>query len=133
MGCDIHLFLERKVGNKWVMVKELDSPADNRNYARFSALAGVRGDGPAPKGLPLDISDSVKLHVDDWEGDGHSHSWETIDKAAKIFLDTESNPDEYAMRNPASYFFDLSTKSCRCCGQEILSIDNHRIVFFFDN
>lgn len=63
MGCDIHVLLERKVGDKWVMVNRLESPVTDRNYKRFAALAGVCGDGAVAKGLPDDLSESGRLYA----------------------------------------------------------------------
>ncbi|NMA74322.1 MAG: hypothetical protein GX963_09225 [Bacteroidales bacterium] len=104
MGCDIHLFTERKrsINNeqKWVNVdnwklnpyyKEndeeskynLNSAYRHRNYALFSILADVRNSSKnkpisEPKGLPEDISEVVKAESDKWNGDGHSHSFFTM-------------------------------------------------------
>jgi len=102
MGCDIHLFTERKrnINNeeKWVNVDnwklnpyydkndeeereyELNSAYGNRNYTLFSLLADVRNYDDnkiisEPKGFPEDASEIVKKHNEYWEGDGHSHSF----------------------------------------------------------
>lgn len=106
MGCDIHLFTERKrsINNeqKWVNIdnwkvnpyyKEnnedgerkynVNSAYRHRNYALFSILADVRnssGNEPIaePKGLPEDVSDVVKAESEYWGVDGHSHSFFTM-------------------------------------------------------
>lgn len=122
MGCDIHALIERKVGNKWVMVNRLNGEATRRNYTRFAALAGVRGDGPAAKGLPDDLSESGRLYADDWEGDAHSHSFLGAKEAAAIFLATAHEPDNYAKSYPCSHFFEIDDDE-----------DSHRLVFWFDN
>jgi hypothetical protein len=63
-----------------------------RNYDLFAILANVRngygfagcdtGDGfrpiSMPKGLPEDISGTVELEAEKWAGDGHSHSYHTL-------------------------------------------------------
>ena len=54
-----------------------------RNYDLFAILANVRnkyGFRPIsmPKGLPEDISETVKLEAEEWAGDGHSHSYHTL-------------------------------------------------------
>lgn len=125
MGCDIHIALERKVGNKWVMVNVMhwDRPCTKRDYRRFAALAGVRGEGPAPRGVPADVSDSAKLLIDDWGDDGHSHSWMTIEEAVPIFLATERVPDEYGRTYPLGHYFGIDRAEHK----------SHRIVFFFDS
>ena len=114
MGCDIHIFAEKKVHNNWVKIGNVfpnsyydpnecvseynseltDSPYQGRNYDLFSVLADVRngrgfagvktGEGfvpiSAPKGLPEDISQEVKVLSDDWGDDGHSHSFFTLEE-----------------------------------------------------
>jgi hypothetical protein len=89
MGCDIHLYVERQGSDgAWSPVED---PFDTRNYRLFAALAGVRngvgfagcdlGDPIEPiadrRGLPDDVSESVKAASDEWDIDGHSHSWLT--------------------------------------------------------
>lgn len=100
MGCDIHLFTEaEKVidgQKKWVNVDNwkvdhyddsftLRSAYDGRNYRVFAILAGVRNfreplEAPIceARGLPKDVSDTVKKDSDKWGIDGHSHSWLTM-------------------------------------------------------
>ncbi|MHB1952354.1 MAG: hypothetical protein ACYCOU_01280 [Sulfobacillus sp.] len=125
MGCDIHVFLERRVHDRWVMVKELDGEGvSERNYKRFAALAGVRGDGPKPRGLPIDVSESTNLHADDWGTDGHSHSWLPVSEAAPIFLATGTNLSRWAHEDPITCFFGERAAD---------DPENHRIVFWFDN
>lgn len=80
MGCDIHLYAERKEKGVWIKAQECDI---NRNYNLFSILANVRnGNSLVPiselKGLPNDVSDGVRKESDGWDGDGHSHSYFTL-------------------------------------------------------
>ena len=56
---------------------------DDRNYALFSILADVRNYAnmdyiSQPKGLPEDITEIVKKDADEWDLDGHSHSYLTL-------------------------------------------------------
>jgi hypothetical protein len=104
MGCDIHLFTERKrsINNeeKWVNIDHLKlNPYyggddyekqfevielyGDRNYRLFAMLADVRNyhDNPIiaePKGFPNDCSDFVNEQKEGWDGDGHSHSYFTL-------------------------------------------------------
>lgn len=69
-----------------------DSFYHDRNYDLFAILAGVRngrgfagcdtGDGfvpiSEPRGLPEDLSPQVRAEAERWDGDGHSHSWLTV-------------------------------------------------------
>jgi len=104
MGCDIHLFTERKrsINNKekWVNIDHLKlnpyfrvddfEPQfeviplyDDRNYNLFAMLANVRNYHnnniiAAPKGFPDDCSDFVNGEKARWGEDGHSHSYFTL-------------------------------------------------------
>ena len=144
MGCDIHMVVELRVGSKWIGVNGMHHVtthkrreddlgfaipiASTRNYQRFARLAGVRGDGPEPKGLPEDISDLTRLEVEGWDGDGHSHSWLPLKEAARIWLETdrydnEVDPESYEAKFPASHFFGVDDSRA----------DDYRVVFWFDN
>jgi hypothetical protein len=101
---------------------------DGRNYNLFGILADVRngrgfagirtGDGfipiSEPKGLPDDVSETVQEESDNWEGDGHSHSYFSLtelldydwtqntkstgwvgENEFKVFLD-KGSPDSYS-------------------------------------
>jgi len=91
MGCDIHLYVEKKsVDGQWICVAK--DAYGGRNYNLFSILADVRngrgfagcktGEGfnpiSKPKGLPADVSAVVQEESDGWSGDGHSHSYLTL-------------------------------------------------------
>lgn len=107
MGCDIHLFVEKKVKGRWVsadkwtqdehepdrkIVDYDDRFYSSRCYNLFAILADVRngvgfagiptGEGfkiiADPRGIPLDACAEVKKESDDWGGDGHSHSHFTV-------------------------------------------------------
>lgn len=105
MGCDIHLYVEKKVDGVWVSADEWKSDEDgrmivpyekefynDRNYDLFAILANVRngrgfagcytGEGfnpiADPRGIPDDVCEAVKFEYDAWDGDGHSHSYFTV-------------------------------------------------------
>lgn len=103
MGCDIHLYVERKEATGWVGV---EPPANwsagsleitnepiksydagkwfwDRNYELFAWLADVRNyheQTPlaTERGLPVDVSTAVKGESDECGCDGHSHTWFTV-------------------------------------------------------
>lgn len=139
MGCDIHMVLEVKDGERpghWVAIDTFKghetrngwaSPiAGSRNYERFAALAGVRGEGTAARGLPTDISETARYLAHHWGVDGHSHSWLPLIEAAEIFLATEwpkrPGAEKYAAKYPCSHYFGVEG-----------DLDNYRLVFWFDN
>src|SRR5689334_7537807 len=95
MGCDIHTYREKFIDGKWVTADpwEADEYEDvdgrkavpykkaafhDRNYNLFGLLAGVRNELPqslAPRGMPWDASEEVRKACEDWDSDGHSHSY----------------------------------------------------------
>lgn len=140
MGCDIHLVLEQKHNGRWVGIDTFNGHTDRftgkycspvareRNYDRFAALAGVRGDGPEPLGVPQDASETTRLLVDKWGSDGHSHSWLPITRAAKVWLRTLSGkPDVFASKYPCSHFFGIDESSSAFVATD------YRVIFWFDN
>lgn len=98
MGCDIHMHVEYKNhNNHWVcgdyFVQEqlYDGRIDyslipihsKRNYALFAVLADVRNSGyteyiDRPRGLPEDVTDTVKEDYEKWDMDAHSCSYFTL-------------------------------------------------------
>lgn len=108
MGCDVHMYMEVRdkeqcwhevsrqtvvhdpLGDSQRIVNEYWYPG--RNYDEFAILADVRngygfagvdtGDGyvplAKPKGLPDDVSLSIRERSDSWDIDGHSHSFLTL-------------------------------------------------------
>lgn len=94
MGCDIHAYAEKKVGDEY---REVAMPPDwfsGRNYALFGFLANVRNysavvpfdqtEVPTEKyhstgrGIPNDLSDGVKAQFTYWDADAHSYGWFTL-------------------------------------------------------
>jgi hypothetical protein len=157
MGADIHMVLECRHEGKWIGINDFSYttiratnlensssyvyfPARDRNYQRFAALAGVRGEGPEPRGIPDDVSDLARMRIDSDGEDGHSHSWLPIVDAARIFEQTGDNPvaakvaaklqDEPAPRSAMSRYFGLSYLDEE--GGEGPASD-YRLVFWFDN
>jgi len=112
MGCDIHIYLEKLIDGKWVMVDQPDYKRDcrQRNYARFAALSGVRGDGPKANGWPEDASAGAKSYSDRYSTGAHSHSFLPLATAAKIFADTEHDGNmksNFYREWPAAHYFDI--------------------------
>lgn len=99
MGCDIHLYVEKRTEKGWEVLKGKnplhenfkDEPEfgirdwlyDGRNYSLFAILARVRNRSnlkpiSEPRGIPNDASPAILKEKEDWGSDGHSHSWYTF-------------------------------------------------------
>lgn len=163
MGCDIHPVLEKKwtnpntgetnwvgvhaypyttikevwIGDKPTVVNHFHVPApQGRNYRLFAKLAGVRGDGPDPRGLPEDASDLALMSIGNTEGDLHSHSWATAREWVQACLAIEPDPeklflspdsDDPRVAKPYEHYLELEIY------EDEESPDDYRIVFAFDN
>lgn len=138
MGCDIHMVVEKKIGERWIGVHAFQRfytrekrasaipLACDRNYERFAALAGVRGDGPEARGLPDDLSDLAQLDGGYYLGD-HSFSWLPLRDAANIFAATERGiMSVWAKDYPCEFFFSVTD-------YRETDLDSYRLVFGFDS
>lgn len=132
MGCDIHLYVEKKNKNgKWKFVKDDSNVREfydeytNRNYSLFGILAGVREHDNAPisspKGLPYDSSSDVDKFFKSWDCDAHSTSYLTL---RELF---EYNWSK--VRNAHIFDFLRIIPELMVLGKP----DDVRIVFWFDN
>lgn len=147
MGCDIHMYVEKKVNDEWKPVKgpnpyygKYDWEKEKtryanwiytgRNYDLFSLLADVRNDGnykpiSEPKGLPKDVSGTIKHESDKWGWDAHSHSYFTLKELKK------SGIEKYKNEAYLQEFLDFTMKHLvkLSDGKD----EQVRIVFWFDN
>lgn len=106
MGCDIHFAVDvRQPDGSWKSADTWDNEDDyqsnydnafyeGRNYDLFSIFADVRngygfagvktGEGfvpfAPPRGVPDDCSPEYRRWVEQWNGDGHSHSYFTVEE-----------------------------------------------------
>jgi hypothetical protein len=110
MGCDIHLYKEKKIDSEWVTADtgwvkeygEIDIPYENqftdRNYELFGFLsAGVRCEFEfsfKPRGMPFNVCLEVSNICESWNGDGHSHSYLTLSELCEAweYLKTQTIP-----------------------------------------
>ena len=87
MGCDVHPIIQYKEFEAPEYWKTAGVPDDNRNYALFGALAGVRNHDVTPlcqpRGLPPDLSeDDIKKLYDGYLlSGGHTPTWFTLAEA----------------------------------------------------
>lgn len=146
MGCDIHLLPEVKKDWGWQFVwrfQEDDFWKDrfprpdrqnyfgweDRNYAVFCKLAGVRADHAIkpiaePRGTPKDVDTDTKEEMEC--EDYHSHSWLTL----KELQDANwSIPKEYKW-DPFKEFKETTIARLKKLDP---NPENVRIVFAFDN
>jgi hypothetical protein len=155
MGCDIHIVIEQKWRDRWVGVRTSQGfvtggyageenswayPAlGGRNYAFFARLAGVRGDGPPPLGIPSDASDLTLMQVLDWGEDGHSHSYLPLKEFAARWCHGDPKfvaamAAERLNGEDRAYAVLLNRASISVFDpHNDLDIDDFRVVFWFDN
>jgi len=165
MGADIHMVLETKCGPEWVGVHSYPhalvaaySRGSNgelperipgvtwpvvteRNYELFAKLAGVRGDGPEPNGVPEDVSQLARVSIARWGGDGHSHSHLSLQEFAKRYASCrEVIGEATARRLEGEELLNIQKDAEVICtggyaserGEAGMDTDV-RIVFWFDN
>lgn len=163
MGCDIHLYVEKRLKNKdWAMVRDLNRDINaeslrpwhnekvevvgwwrlaDRDYALFANLAGVRGAGPEAKGLPGDVSPYVEDESDTWDSDGHSHSWSTPLEFMEAYVKAMQAYDEQGRELDKYVQVRLkegTEKAVRMFMRDMCSLDTeqgeeYRFVYWFDN
>jgi len=150
MGCDIHWVIECRAGGKWVgymhdnyellpkrsPLIEAGIPSiyelSDRNYQFFAKLAGVRGDGPIPNGLPNDISKLTRALANNWDNDGHSHSYLPLYEFVMRYIVSHEDliPMATDLRlrgeDPVRYWLEERVWVPN-------NLDNFRVVFWFDN
>lgn len=113
MGCDIHCYAERQVDGKYEIIENL-FPFDRRDYGLFAWLAGVRNYSAItpisePRGLPEDVSTSVKEDFSRWGGDAHSDSWLSVPELLAVDYDVQIE-DRRCMRPlPSGVFSGAQT------------------------
>ena len=104
-----------------------------RDYEFFARLAGVRGDGPEPNGVPPDASALTQRCVMRWEGDGHSHVHMTLHEFVKRKIISDDSLAEAAKSklqggDPIAEFLGDYVND-----DDITLDDNTRVIAWFDN
>jgi hypothetical protein len=103
MGCDIHMYLEKKIDGKWASavpitkdkegwfeINREDRIYHDRNYLLFSVLAGVREPIPGVwqkykvKGFPKDADPMIKKIYKRWGSDAHTASHLTLKELEEV-------------------------------------------------
>ena len=114
MGCDIHMYLEKKKNGAWVpaqgfvkMYEDLGSDVPypdrftERDYHLFGFLAGVRAPEYQhfePKGFPPDACPEVRQVYERYGSDAHTPSYLTLSELNKIKWDTEMVKTIFCLR-----------------------------------
>lgn len=154
MGCDIHVYIEKKVenSNNWEMINlyyvdsytkdiELVSAYNERNYELFSILAGVRGWHEPfidPRGIPENASEKLvniwKVANKDW---CHTPSWYDLYEL-RLFITnyTMNHPEnEDHFNDCLQKFLDNIFNYCEFAGKYIFNLtpNQYRVVFWFDD
>ena len=105
-----------------------------RDYEFFARLAGVRGDGPEPNGVPPDASVMSQRCVLRCEGYGYSHGHMTLREFVKRKIISDDSLAEAAKSklqggDPITEYLG----DCVDGDNDITLDDNTRVVFWFDN
>ena len=141
MGCDIHECVEKWNGTKWEATG--DNLYDNRFYALFEVLAGVRAyfgfkimteDGG--RGIPDDASAEFQEECEIYASDGHSHSYATFDEI--LAYDWAEAEKLYYSKRPSSPLgtaFEHFRRNVHLVLEKYpeLPPEHLRFCFYFDN
>lgn len=137
MGCDIHFHVEQRTPDGWQELGNEDDWYDHRNYGVFAVLADVRNYPDhkittlaAPRGLPEDLSQTVRVAAEVWADDGYSHSWFTIGELMAYDHWMGAAPPDGAWRVADSYWLDVMHRMEELAGDDPTSV---RAVFWFDS
>lgn len=145
MGCDIHVYTERKVNGKWESTDTWDEEEPTyvtyedrfyrgRDYDLFGMLSkGVRrnfSNGLEAKGVPEDLSPEVNAAFEAWGSDAHSESWVSPEELRQLASMTITDP-EFASVNQEGYYSKLFKKLY----EKLIALggEDQRMVFWFDN
>lgn len=123
MGCDIHAIVEYRHARDTGEMHSLswDEFWLPRHYGVFAALAGVRGEGPPPKGRPDNETEWLSENSMADRDSGHSHSWATVDE-------WESALTNAGVEDPEYWAILAAAKSL-----EQHNVQGVRITYWFDN
>ena len=155
MGCDIHWWSETRKDGQWHCDQKAtftDDPKDGsdmdempdseRDYWWFGLLADVRtvwGYSFQPKGIPEELSTEVKKIFDQWDCDGHSHSYLTRAELKEKLKELGHQRVELLLQTPANREMEVAQHHITRLTETIsvLSADvpdtDQRIIFCFDN
>ena len=131
MGADIHTMLEKEINGEWVLVHvpHWNEAGERRNYDRFAKLAGVRGDGPVPKGTPSDISKGTQYRLSKWGSYAHNISYDTLVRFLDVCKETDRDDvfydDTWKYSDFCEHYLGMGLGKEEC-------VDDFRVVYWFD-
>jgi hypothetical protein len=144
MGCDIHFIIEKQHKDfGWVGIMSTDDPfisyggrihipiwrCKDRDYTFFACLAGVRGEGPNPKGWPEDASVMAQsLSVID--GEFHSYSYCSLIEFVIAKLKSRNELSPIAAEKLVGKADALHSYIGLYEGE---NLTDYRVIFWFDN
>ena len=118
----------------------IDKAVGPRCYAVFEKMAGVRGDIEEaivpPKGLPEDISESVRLHWGDGASDWHTPSWFNAEECNKLeeWLQKQDWGKKRWVENWTGWLFGNGVGAIIKYPNDYPKfIEDVRVIFWFDN
>lgn len=154
MGCDIHIWAERKTVDGYAPVEDVQfaegpAPFDWRSYGMYGFFADVRNYSAVPpiaerRGIPEDVSTTVAEDYEHWDMDAHSASWLSVDELAafdydapvedrRVMIDNNGGrttpPGGGEMTTYREFLgeqFQEEIRRLKDCGAD-------RVVFWFDN
>lgn len=162
MGCDIHGWIERRVGGKWTAHQPIAGssyeyfravdgiedeketvygkrlPVDDRDYRFFAAIANVRnhkGVTSVPQhGFPSDASPECRKDYESWGSDAHSPSYLPLEEAARLWWETQKEWAKITLNvvHFAQTAWDIQFPCAKPFGVPVPD-GEYRFVFWFDN
>lgn len=145
MGTDIHLFIEGKINDEWVLLLQ---PDEGRDYNFFSALSGVRGAGEevfpelSGRSLPNDLSEDVKRYMLDEHGNVqeglHDAGWLSYEQTEVFFqkyahIDTGTIQAIVKERERSWLFWKQRTLEIMRVFKESGAVEDVRMIFCYDS
>ena len=141
MGCDIHVYMEKKQTvngvKKWTDFNNwninpyynsskyekdeyiINSIYDGRNYELFGILAGVRCmTDPIvdPRGMPSNVSDYIKKAYDGWGSDAHTPSYFTVRELLDYFKENPTTTYDGMISSVQAKALQNGDKPTSWCG-----------------
>ncbi len=143
MGCDIHAHMEIKWDGEWLYYAPVNIRRNYPLFARMARMGRCYNIRPIAenRGLPEDVSKMALIHSDNWEQDGHSHSWLSLEELCTLFNEFtviwgnfHDTRFDFLDEFPDLYLFGNSWRGLFKYPQDYPDkVEDARMVFWFDN